>query len=105
LQGVPGADGQGRPLTALLNHAGTESEKLHELLFLTQALQNLTETEKRVTHLRFFRSGSLEQISTTVKMSQEQVTAALEQILQDLTRKLQDKKNNEPPINEEAHLA
>lgn len=91
---VPGADGQGQPLTALLKQAGTEPEKLHELLVLVQALQHLAEPEKRALHLRFFHSRSLEQIGTAVNMSPEQVAAALHRILQDLTGKLQDRTAN-----------
>lgn len=85
---TPAADSEGRPITEMLGSADGNLERLEELLTLASALRDLTDVEKRVLYLRFFREQSQQKIGEETAMTQMQVSRMLNRLLQRLRGKL-----------------
>jgi RNA polymerase sigma-B factor len=85
---TPAADSDGRPITEMLGSADGNLERLEELLTLASALRGLTDVEKRVLFLRFFREQSQQKIGEETGMTQMQVSRMLNRLLQRLRGQL-----------------
>jgi len=85
---TPAADTEGRPITDLMGSADGNLERVEELLTLASALRDLTDMEKRVLYLRFFREQSQQKIGEETGMTQMQVSRMLTKLLKRLRGRL-----------------